>query len=268
LSPSNPLPPSPFPLPPDLAEAFARSRDRLGPFARHTRWYTEVESTNDVAATWCEHGAPEGAVVIADAQTAGRGRYGRSWVSPAAAGLYLSAVLKPPPAVLSLVTIAGGVAAADGVEAATGLSPLLKWPNDLYVGSRKLGGLLAESAGDDSVVLGVGINVLPAAFPLDVAGRATSIEGELGRPIDRALLVTEVLCALARQCAALQQEHSDDVVRAWRRRGDAMLGRTVRWRAGGRVVTGVAQDIDTSGALLVRTASATERIISGEVVWL
>ena len=116
--------------------------------------------------------APEGAVVIADAQTAGRGRHGRTWVSPPAAGLYLSTVLEPPGTMLSLVTIAAGVAAADGIEAATGLSPSLKWPNDIQVGSRKLGGLLAERAGEDGVILGVGINVLPAAYPADVAKSA------------------------------------------------------------------------------------------------
>ena len=115
-------------------------------------------STNDIAIAAAEQGTPEGFVVAANAQSSGRGRLGRSWASPPGAGLYVSAILRPAPQVLPLITIAAGVAVADGIEAATGLRPCVKWPNDVYAGSRKLAGILAEagsSAAGEHVVVGV-----------------------------------------------------------------------------------------------------------------
>src|SRR5690606_18635680 len=120
-------------------------------------------------ALLAERGSPEGSVIVADAQTAGRGRAGRRWWSPPGAGLYVSIVLRPPREVVPLLTLAAGVAAAEGVEAATSLGVAVKWPNDLYVAGRKLGGILTESRGGLScVIVGAGINVLPAAYPADL----------------------------------------------------------------------------------------------------
>ena len=106
-------------------------------------------------------------MIIADTQTAGRGRQGRSWCSPPGAGLYVSVVMRPPLRAVPLLTVGAGVAIAEGIRAATGLTPALKWPNDVYVGARKLAGILAEAGsipgGAQHVVLGFGINVLPAA---------------------------------------------------------------------------------------------------------
>src|SRR5204863_7475405 len=127
----------------------------------------------------------EGAVVIADAQTEGRGRRGRSWFSPPGSGLYVSIVLTPSRSAdrrraTALTTIAAGVALAEGIEAATGVRVRLKWPNDLYVGRRKLAGILAEAAaaGDriHTVVLGYGINCGDAAYPPELRDRVTSLE--------------------------------------------------------------------------------------------
>ena len=131
---------APDPIPGDIDEALAQRRARLGPFRGRLDWYESVASTNDVAAVMAEHGSVEGHVVAANAQTSGRGRLGRSWASPPGAGLYVSAILRPPADVVPLITIAAGVAVADGVQAASGLSPRVKWPNDLYVGGRKLAG--------------------------------------------------------------------------------------------------------------------------------
>src|SRR5262249_594491 len=151
----------------------AAAASRLGPLASEVMWYAEVPSTNDVAAACAERGAGEGCVIVADTQTAGRGRHGRSWCSPPGAGLYVSLVLRPLPHALPLLTVGAGVAVAEGIRAATGLAPALKWPNDVYVGSRKLAGILAEAGaapdGAQHVVLGVGINLLPAAYPGEMA---------------------------------------------------------------------------------------------------
>ena len=108
-------------------------------------FYEAVPSTNDVAAALAEGGAPEGAVVLGEAQSAGRGRLGRTWESPAGAGIYVSTILRPDPDVMSLVTIAAGVALAQGIEAVSGLRPDLKWPNDVLIKDGKVAGILAEA---------------------------------------------------------------------------------------------------------------------------
>lgn len=269
-------------IPPEFAEPLAHAADRLGPFAREILWYADVPSTNDLVATLGERGAPEGAVVVANAQSAGRGRHGRTWVSPPGAGLYVSTLLRPLPSAVPLVTIAAGVAVAEGIQAATGLVAHVKWPNDLYIAERKVGGVLAEANSSvaastsgvgagrhiEFIVLGFGINVMPGAYPPDIAARATSIEGELGRASDRGLLLTECLCCLAARYADLQRGRSDTVVTAWRARAASTLGRVVRWDAAGAQLEGVAENIDDSGALVVRTDTGLSRVMSGEVRWL
>jgi BirA family biotin operon repressor/biotin-[acetyl-CoA-carboxylase] ligase len=263
------------PLPSDFAEPLARAGGRLGLFSQHVSWYPEVSSTSDVAASLAERGAAEGLVVAANMQSAGRGRLGRTWASPPGAGVYVSVVLRPPRLVLPLVTIAAGVAVAQGIEVATGLRAQLKWPNDVCVGPRKLAGVLAEantSVSDGAfvpyVVLGFGINVLPAAYPPDVALRATSLEGELGRHVDRGLVFVECLSALAERYTDLIHLRTADVIAAWRERAATTLRRRVRLETAGAALEGVAEDVDETGALLVRTTSATIRVTSGEVNWL
>ncbi len=258
-------------LPDDVGEALARAGERLGPFQHRVAWHEEVGSTNDLATSAAGGGAPEGTVVAANAQSAGRGRLGRSWASPPGAGLYVSVVLRPLPHALPLLTIAAGVAVAEGVEAASGLSACVKWPNDVYAGARKLAGILAEagsSPAGDHVVIGFGINLRPAAFPPDVAARATSIEGELGRTVDRGLVLAECLAALADRYRLLQAGARDAVIAAWRSRAAQHLGRPVEWDAEHGARRGIAHDIDARGALLVRVGDRTVRVISGEVRWL
>ena len=258
---------APVTIPADVAGALAHAGDRLGIFARRTLWYDEVGSTNDVAGALADRGAEEGVVVIADRQTAGRGRLGRSWASPAGAGIYVSVILRPSSDAAALLTIAAGVAIADGIESATGLRVHLKWPNDVQVEGRKLAGILAEGAAQH-VVLGVGINVLPAAFPPDVAARATSLEGELGRPVERGLVLAECLASLAARYGQLHDEGGHRLLAAWRRRAVSTLGRRVEWESGGSRHVGQAEDIDEDGALVVKSGPEVVRIRSGEVRWL
>ena len=261
----------PEPLPLEFAEPLARTADRLGPFGRRIVWYADVPSTNDIAAALGEQGADEGLVVAANAQSAGRGRQGRRWVSPQGAGLYVSTVLRPSPLAAPLLTIAAGVAVVEGVQRATGLEPHLKWPNDVYAGGRKVAGVLAEArttvGAVQFVILGFGINVLPAAYPRDVAGRATSLEGELGRAVDRGALLAECLASLAERYRELQTGQAGAILEAWRMRAAPTLGRRVRWEAGGAAVEGVAETIDESGALLVRTGGSVVRVTAGTVTW-
>jgi len=257
-------------LPDEFVEALASASHRLGPFAGEILWCPSVTSTNDVAGVLAERGAPEGCVVVANAQSAGRGRLGRTWASPPGAGLYVSAVLRPKPD-LSLLTIAAGVAVAQGIQAATGLAVDLKWPNDAFVGGRKVAGILAEansSAAGPYVIVGFGINIMPAAYPPDVAVRATSIEGELGRAVDRGLLLAECLASLSSRYTDLQCGQVADVTDAWRLRAAATFGRRVRGDVGGLVLDGVAENLDETGALVVRTPDGLARVTAGEVTWL
>ena len=247
-------------------------KTKPGLISWQVHWHERVTSTNDLAGRLAEQGAAEGCVVVAEAQSAGRGRQGRAWSSPAGAGLYASAVLRPRSDVVPVLTIAAGVAIAEAIQGATGLEPTLKWPNDLFVGTRKLAGILAEAGssptGAQHVVLGFGVNVLPAAFPPDVASRATSLEGELGRPIDRRLLLNACLDRLASRYQDLHDVRITSVLDAWRARAAPLLRRRVEWDRGDARACGVAETIDDTGALLIRTDCGIVRVISGEVRWI
>jgi BirA family biotin operon repressor/biotin-[acetyl-CoA-carboxylase] ligase len=266
-------------LPPELADALDACRDRLGVIAGRVLYFPSIGSTNDIAASLAADGTPEGAVVIADAQTAGRGRRGRSWFSPPGAGLYVSVVLTPsrarhsPERAVGLLTLSAGVALAEAVERVTGLAPLIKWPNDLLVGRRKLAGILAEGVAKPSadglraVVLGYGINVGAAAFPPELADRVTALEPELGRDVDRARLCAESLAALAARYDDLLAGRFDAILDAWRARAFGSRGAKVEWDSAAGVRSGLTEGIDEMGALLVRSGDSLERIVAGEVRW-
>jgi BirA family transcriptional regulator, biotin operon repressor / biotin---[acetyl-CoA-carboxylase] ligase len=259
-------------LPLEFDDAFERARTRLAPLARRVLYFTTTESTNDVAASLAAEPESFGTVVMADAQTAGRGRRGHTWFSPAGSGLYVSVILAPsraadPDRATTLLTLAAGVAIAEGVERATGLTPAIKWPNDLLVSGRKLAGILAEAFGG-AVVLGYGVNLGPAAYPRELRDRATCLETELGRPIDRAAVAVETLAALASRYDDLVSGRFDAILDAWRRRAPTHRGAQVVWDTPAGPQSGVTDGIDDTGALLVRVADRVERIVAGEVRWL
>ena len=264
------------PVPDDLARALAASDARRGCFGNPLHFFAETGSTNDVAQSLAEHGAPEGATVVASAQTAGRGRFGRTWFSPPGAGLYVSVVCRDPVAA-PLLTLAGGVAVADGIRAATGLPVEIKWPNDIVVAGRtaarprKLAGILAEgSTGADGlqyVILGFGINLRPAAYPPDLADRASSVETELGRSADSGLVLAETLSVLAASFERLRSGDFHPVLDRWRALAPSSRGSRVEWESSGVTLAGTSQGIADDGALLVRAGDRVERIISGELRW-
>lgn len=272
------------PLPPEFADAFDRVRPALGRLAGRVLFYKTIGSTNDVAAALAAETDGPGAVVIADAQTAGRGRRGHTWFSPPGSGLYVSVVLAPSreadgARATALLTLMAGVALADAVQAATGLAVDIKWPNDLLIGRRKLAGILAEgvtavaasarSAADDGfrVILGFGINVSASAYPPELRDRVASLEGELGRPVDRGEVCAASLVALARRYEGLRAGQFDAILDDWRRRAPGSRGARVRWDGPDGPRTGVTAGIDDSGALLVRHGDAIQRLVAGEVFW-
>ena len=262
------------PIPADLVTALAISR-QLGPFSRLT-YVIDAGSTNDLALTMAANGAAEGTTVLADQQQSGRGRRGRDWFSPPGAGLYLSAIVRPQAAAGSvpILTLAAGVAAARAVRSVTALPVELKWPNDLVIGRpwRKLGGVLCETAGSgsriDAVVVGIGINLLATAYPREIADRATSIEAELGRSVERAPIVVAVLESVATVVEHFHAGRLSAICQEWRTLAASGLGgATVRWTDRGVEHRGRAHDIDGDGALLVESAGRVERLVAGEVRW-
>lgn len=257
------------------------------------RWIDETGSTNADALRLAADGAPEGIVLVADHQRAGRGRQGRTWTAPPGASLLVSILLRPPTAVLDATTMAVAVAAAEALEAVAGFSAGLKWPNDLVVAStgdgpdRKLAGLLAEvawPAGSDIaagwrppspgervvVVVGIGINVnWPAELPSELADLAVAANHVVGHEVDRELLLTELLRRLDVHYTALQADGGRDIVfDRWRQRS-ATLGRRVRVDLGGHDVEGTAVDVTIDGHLVVETDDGERRSFAvGDVVHL
>jgi len=261
------------PLPGDIEAALARTGPER---AARVRYFAEVDSTNDEALALAAGGAADGTAVLAGLQRAGRGRRGRTWFSPPDSGLYLSVVVRPCdwPGGVPLITLGAGVAAARAVTKACALPVELKWPNDLVVGRawRKLGGVLSEgvagAVGIDAVVVGIGINLQPAAYPQDLVDRATSIETELGRQIERGPLVAGLLDELAGVVSRMRSGETGWLRSEWRALGRTGLGRRpVRWQHAGDWRHGFAVDIDEHGALIVQTDTGPEHIVAGEVFW-
>lgn len=237
-------------------------------------WYEELGSTSDRAKELADAGAEHGEVVVAESQTAGRGRRGRSWASPPRKNLYFSVVLRPdlPPARAPELTLVASIALCDALRQA-GVEAGIKWPNDLLASGRKIGGVLTELAAEPDrvhwVVVGAGINVnaRPADFPEDLRGEATSIAIERGQAAPRALFAAACFTALEDWLDRHADEGFSAVRTAWRERS-VTLGRQVLVRTDGRELSGVAEDIDDSGALLVRGPAGTERILAGDVTLL
>lgn len=250
----------PLPLDADLIT----QRLQTQRFGRPLSVYDRVGSTNDIARVLAEQGVPEGTAILAKEQTGGRGRLGRKWASPPG-GLWLSVVLRPrlSLATWSLLGCATSVAAASAVETLTGVPVGLKWPNDLVVEQRKLGGVLIES-GATYAIAGIGINANIAIQRLEPAVRAvaTSLVELLGRHVDLVALTQEVLLELERHYDLLQQE-DPVVMQRWRDRS-VTLGRRVHV-VGAEVFDGVAESIDREGALLVRTTAGVRRVLAGTV---
>ena len=264
------------PLPDDVAAELRRTAAARGRFGAPTYYFAEIGSTNDEAARLAELGAEEGTTVVAAAQSAGRGRFGRNWFSPSGAGLYVSIVCRNRRAA-PYVSLAGGVAVADGIAAATALPVSIKWPNDIVVDAgrgkrRKLAGILAEgstsAAGLQFIVLGFGINLRPAAYPPELADRVTSLESELGRPVDGGPILAATLVAFNDRMTELRTGSTEPLLARWRELAPSAQGSLVEWDVPDGTKRGRTAGIDADGALLVRVDGAVERIISGTLRWI
>lgn len=237
-------------------------------------WFDTIDSTNTRAKELAAQGAPHGTVLIADHQTVGRGRLGRSFHSPAGTGIYMSLIIRPNcgPSELMHLTCAAAVAACDGVEAACGIRPGIKWTNDLVWGKKKLAGILTElglsPAGTVSyAVIGIGINCCQneADFPPEIRDMAGSLYTVTGMKIDRAKVAAGLMDALYWMDRDLLADRRGIMDRY--RSGCITLGREISLvKADGSVRYGTALDIDEAGGLVVSFVDGTlETVTSGEV---
>lgn len=228
-------------------------------------------STNDEAKTLAKEGTPDGTLVITDYQTAGRGRSDRRWEAPSGSSLLMSLVFRPKlaPRHVQRLTMVCGLAIVDVLEAEYGLTPNLKWPNDILIGDAKAGGILTEivMAGDrvECVITGIGLNVNldPAELPDGLMMEATSLSQALGRSVDRLPLLWALLYQLElryKELGAGYSPHGE-----WARRLGT-LDRPVTVNSGSVVLEGVAEGVDCDGALLVRLADGQlHTVVAGDV---
>jgi BirA family biotin operon repressor/biotin-[acetyl-CoA-carboxylase] ligase len=228
----------------------------------------ETGSTNADALALARDGAPEGVVFVADHQTAGRGRLGRTWQAPPGSSLLVTVLLRPPEDQAELVTFAAAVSMAEAVEATTGVRALLKWPNDLTVEDRKLAGVLAEADWhDDGVVVCVGIGVncnWPDDVPSELREALVALNHLTGVEVDRRALLDVFLGALDTRYPKLDRA---GLLLAWRARS-ATLGRAVRVDLGTEVVEGTAADVTVEGHLVVETTAGPRTFAAGDVTHL
>ncbi len=259
--------------PEPLAAASVQAGRPGGCLGRLVRHFSAVGSTNDAARALAQAGAPEGLLVLAEEQTAGRGRYGRRWEAPRGSSLLASLLLRPtflPPERAFLLTALAALGIAEAVAHQTGLEVALKWPNDLLLAGRKVCGILVELEGQrgrlEWAVLGWGLNVnvdFSSAAPLSQT--ATSLATAAGHPWDRRPLLWACLERLEARYEAVRAGRGEEVWADWRARLD-LLGAEVTVATPGETLIGRALDVAPDGALLVQRADGRlERVLAGDV---
>jgi len=234
--------------------------------------FESLPSTNTELARLASEGAAEGLAILADEQTAGRGRLQRAWSSPKGAGLYFSLLLRPaiPQDQWPLITFVAALAVGDALREAAGVETDIKWPNDLLSGERKICGILAEAIDTPlgrSVILGIGINLTQRAFPEELADVATSVAEASGRQPDRETILAALLRALSRWYSLLHEPAGrEKIVAAWTSRSSYAKGRLVQVSNGNEVWQGTTCGIEDDGALRLDTATGEIKVVrAGDV---
>ena len=241
-------------------------------FGANVVYRESVDSTNTLAKALAEKGAPEGTVVVAEEQTAGRGRLGRGWVSPAGANLLFSLLLRPPlePENVFVLTMVLALAGIDTIEIATHLNCSIKWPNDLYLKRKKLAGVLTEFSvrgkSVEHVILGLGLNVhWHPETGKGIARQATSVFAETGLKTDRSALLIRILKTFAVYYGHIKEGRMEPYYKRW---NDLclVLGKQVTISSSSGEIHGLAKKVDRQGALIILDRNGIEqRVVSGDV---
>lgn len=239
---------------------------------KHICYFKELDSTNARAKQEADNGAAEGTLVVTDMQTAGRGRRGRSWNSPAGVNLYFTLILKPvyQPDKAAMVTLVMALAVAEGISLTCGMEAEIKWPNDVVVNGKKVCGILTEMNVEHGqiqcVAVGVGVNVGLQEFPPEIADKAASLEAECGKPVSRAALAANILKAFEKYYESFLQELSLSCIRDKYNRRLVNRDREVRVLDPQGEFQGIARGINEFGELLVeRDDGSVTMVFAGEV---
>src|SRR3990167_5613254 len=229
--------------------------------------FDKVESTNDTAKDLAIKDCNEGAVVIADSQSKGRGRLGRRWESPSGAGIYLSIILKPKN-IMPQLTLVGGVSVAEAIQHICAGLVSLKWPNDININGKKAGGILTEGISKGKIVIvGIGINVNTelSMFTNELKDKATSIMIETGKRVDRNLLIAELLNRFEYWYKRFTK--GDEIITEWKGFSNT-VGRRISVNVGDKTFDGIAEMLNNDGSLMIRLDNGSlKKITAGEVCY-
>ncbi|MGO9607766.1 MAG: biotin--[acetyl-CoA-carboxylase] ligase [Candidatus Binataceae bacterium] len=248
-------------------------KGELGRVGCRIHYFDELNSTQETARELAADCAPQGTVVVAEQQTAGRGRMGRSWHSPAGVNLYCTTILRPPIPIAQVprLSLMAGVAAAQALEREAPGLVSLKWPNDVWLRGRKAGGIIAEAVTNsrqslECVLLGIGLNINLAAddIPPELRDKATSLRAMVGHPCDRIAIADSLFSLLDYRYMEVIRRGFDAVRPEWERLS-ALTGKRVTVVDGPRRESGIVRGVDSDGALLLEVGGATRRIIAGDV---
>jgi BirA family biotin operon repressor/biotin-[acetyl-CoA-carboxylase] ligase len=235
--------------------------------------FETIDSTNNCARALAGCWAEEGTLVLAERQTAGKGRLGRTWLANPYENLTFSLILRPtlPPEALNLLPLYAAVAVAEAIEHESGLSVECKWPNDLLIGGKKTAGILLEGSlkeeGLEYVVLGIGVNVNQTTFPEDISPRATSLKVQGGRDIDRIRLLREILRTLEIHYTAIMKKGFHNLLPLWLSR-TTMINREISVTQGGSVISGIVRGLSPEGALILDSGGSEKTLFAGDVTIL
>jgi BirA family biotin operon repressor/biotin-[acetyl-CoA-carboxylase] ligase len=260
-------------IPDILAPSLLRAELGDHPIGRNIVHYFRTDSTNSVALKLAGEGAEHGTVVVAEEQTAGRGRLGRAWYSEKSNGIYASIILRPPlsPAAAPVLTLMAGLAAQKAVGAAAGLAVDIRWPNDLLVNGKKVCGILTEMSAEldrlHAVVLGIGINVNHSLMPPELENLATSLRMEAHRGISRVQVFVALLRELEQYYQLLLRNGNRAITERWEAASTFAHGKRVRVSNAAGETQGTTTGIDPSGALKIQYDDGRqESLVAGEVV--
>ncbi len=257
--------------PPSLLDTAALKKKLNGrKFGSKIFSFETIDSTNNCARALAACWAEEGTLVLAEKQTAGKGRLGRTWLANPYENLTFSLILRPalPPEALNLLPLYAAVAVAEAIEHESGLPVECKWPNDLLIGGKKTAGILLEGSlkeeGLDYVVLGIGVNVNQMTFPDDISPRATSLKVQAGRDIDRVRLLREILRTLEIHYTAIMKKGFHNLLPLWLSR-TTMINREISVTQDGSVISGIVKGLSPEGALILDAGGTEKTLFAGDV---
>jgi len=239
-------------------------------FGREIHYHEVLPSTNVFAKTLLQGGVREGALVITDHQTDGRGRLSRTWSSEPHKNLTFSAIVKPKiePECFGILSLYASLSVAEAVEDITSMKPNCKWPNDVQLNGKKICGILSEAVFQDNrlsgVIIGIGINVNQKLFPVEIQSTASSLSLETGDEYDCVRVLSAVLERMENNYTMIQLGSFEKIFKNWQRH-TTMFGQTISVHQLEQTITGIAARLDEDGGLILLTSNGEQKILAGDI---